>query len=30
MIVKFSVQEHGEWLGYNNLRFRQRQAWDGD
>lgn len=24
----FSVQEHGEWLAYNNQRFRQRQAWD--
>lgn len=27
-IAHFSVQEHGEWLGYNNQRFRQRQAWD--
>ena len=27
-ITHFSVQEHGEWLAYNNQRFRQRKAWD--
>ncbi len=27
-LVRFSVQEHGEWLDYNNRRFHLRQAWE--
>ena len=27
-IAHFSVQEHGEWLAFDNQRFRQREVWD--
>ena len=26
-LVRFGVQEHGEWLRFNNRRFRLRNAW---
>ena len=26
-LVRFSVQEHGEWAGFNNHRFALRKAW---
>lgn len=27
-LVRFSVQEHGEWLAYSNKRFHLRRAWE--
>ena len=27
-VARFSIQEHGEWLTYDNQRFHLRKAWD--